>query len=67
MSASSRLLARILDHVLHLLPDEPADSKRLDDIVDAESQPRQAAPKSSLIAASGLQRKRAPSNLRAVS
>jgi hypothetical protein len=37
MIASSRVLNAILDHMLQLLPDEPADSKRLDDIVDADA------------------------------
>jgi hypothetical protein len=34
MVASTRMLNAILDRMLQLLPDEPADSKRLDDIQD---------------------------------
>lgn len=34
MVASTRMLNTILDRMLQLLPDEPADSKRLDDIRD---------------------------------
>jgi hypothetical protein len=37
MLTSNRVLNAILDHMLQLLPDEPADSKRLDDIVDADA------------------------------
>lgn len=37
MSASNRVLHAILDHMLEMLPDEPADSKRLDDIIDADA------------------------------
>ena len=47
MSASTRVLHAILDHMLQMLPDEPADSKRLDDIIDADaSGPRAPLPES---------------------
>ena len=34
MSSSMALLRAIHDHLLRLLPSDPADAKRLDDIVD---------------------------------
>jgi hypothetical protein len=37
MFASNRVLNAILDHMLQMLPDEPAESKRLDDIDDADA------------------------------
>jgi hypothetical protein len=37
MIDSNRLLGTILDHMLQLLPPEPAAFKRLDDICDDES------------------------------
>lgn len=37
MIDSNRLLSTILDHMLKMLPAEPAAFKRLDDIGDAES------------------------------
>lgn len=67
MLASNLVLNRILDRMLQLLPDEPADSKRLDDIVDTELKPEAPKPASgeSVIPSSGAQE--AGSGLRAAS
>ncbi len=57
MIASSRVLNAILDHMLQLLPDEPADSKRLDDIVDADASLPNAELRESVLARSGVHSK----------
>ncbi len=57
MIASSRVLNAILDHMLQLLPDEPADSKRLDDIVDADASAPNTELQESMIGRSGAQSK----------
>jgi hypothetical protein len=57
MIASSRVLNAILDHILQLLPDEPADSKRLDDIVDADASVPNAEPRESMLDRSGVHSK----------
>jgi hypothetical protein len=61
MIASNRVLNAILDHMLQLLPDEPADSKRLDDIVDAEAGAPHADLQDSAIARSVQSKLHAPS------
>ena len=57
MFASNRVLHAILDHMLQLLPDEPADSKRLDDIIDADASARSAELQESQVPGSGVQSK----------
>lgn len=66
MTASNRVLHAILDHMLQLLPDEPADSKRLDDIVDADASKASAGREESVIPGSGIQAK-AAAKMRAAS
>jgi hypothetical protein len=48
------MLNAILDHVLQLLPDEPAQSKRLDDIVDADASASDADAQETVIPGSGI-------------
>jgi hypothetical protein len=36
MSSSMGLLRAIYDHLLQVMPEDPADAKRLDDIVDPD-------------------------------
>ena len=79
MLASNRVWNRILDRMLELLPDEPADSKRFDDIVDTELEPEspkaespkaespRAEPGESLIPGSGVRETGTGSGLRAAS
>jgi hypothetical protein len=57
MIASNRVLNAILDHMLQLLPDEPADSKRLDDIVDADAGAANTEFGESVVPRSGVQSK----------
>jgi len=57
MIASNRVLNAILDHMLQLLPDEPADSKRLDDIVDADAGAANTELQESVIARASVQSK----------
>jgi hypothetical protein len=57
MIASNRVLNSILDHMLQLLPDEPADSKRLDDIVDADASAPNTDLRESAVARAGIQSK----------
>jgi hypothetical protein len=57
MIASSRVLNAILDHMLQLLPDEPADSKRLDDIVDADASAPTTELQEAVMARSAVQSK----------
>jgi hypothetical protein len=57
MIASNRVLNTILDHMLQLLPDEPADSKRLDDIVDADAGAANPEFRESAVPSSGVQSK----------
>lgn len=57
MITSSRVLNAILDHMLQLLPDEPADSKRLDDIVDADASVPNAELREAGLARSGVRSK----------
>jgi hypothetical protein len=57
MIASHRVLNAILDHMLQLLPDEPADSKRLDDIVDADGGATNPELQESVVPRSGVQSK----------
>jgi hypothetical protein len=65
MTASNRVLHAILDHMLQLLPDEPADSKRLDDIIDADASTPSGA-RESAVPTSGL-RAKSGAKLRAAS
>jgi len=58
MLASNRVLNAILDHMLGLLPDEPADSKRLDDIVDGDASAADPALRESRSPGSGVQQKK---------
>jgi hypothetical protein len=67
MFASSRVLHAILDHMLQLLPEEPANSKRLDDIVDADASAPSAALPESGVPGSGVQAKGGASKMRAAS
>lgn len=68
MFASTRVLHTILDHMLQLLPEEPADSKRLDDIVDGGASKPAAAARESSAPGSGVRAKpSAPQNVRAAS
>ncbi|HTV24817.1 MAG TPA: hypothetical protein VMG12_39260 [Polyangiaceae bacterium] len=65
MSASNRVLHAILDHMLQMLPDEPADSKRLDDIIDADANTAQPPLPDSMVAGSaGTDAQRHPSGMR---
>jgi hypothetical protein len=48
------MLNAILDHVLQLLPDEPAQSKRLDDIADADAGSLDADAQQTAIPGSGI-------------
>jgi hypothetical protein len=57
MLASNRVLNAILDHMLDLLPDEPAESKRLDDIADTDAGAADAELPGSMIPGSGVQSK----------
>lgn len=57
MFASNRVLNAILDHMLDLLPDEPADSKRLDDIDDADANAANAELQASMLPGSAVQSK----------
>jgi len=59
MVASTRMLNTILDHMLQLLPDEPADSKRLDDIQDdlVDADASASIGEASVIPGSGVQPK----------
>lgn len=61
MIASNRVLNAILDHMLQLLPDEPADSKRLDDIVDADAGTANADLQDAVIARAVQSKLHAPS------
>jgi hypothetical protein len=65
MLTSNRVLNAILDHMLQLLPDEPADSKRLDDIVDADA--ANAEFQGSGMAGAGAQPRSVASRMRAAS
>jgi hypothetical protein len=49
MIDSNRLLGTILDHMLQLLPAEPAAFKRLDDIGDAEPGLEEAETRESIL------------------
>jgi len=67
MIASNRVLNSILDHMLQLLPDEPADSKRLDDIIDADAGAPNAELQESVIPGCGIQATGVQSKLQAAS